>query len=210
MTVALAGFLMGFIGSMPISGPISLLVFHRGMLARYQEGWTIGLGGALAEGAYCALAILGLSAMHERFTFLEPLTRGLGILLLFAIGLYFTCARQENPEASSVAQPPAAKWVGQFCLGLSVAALNPTLILTWSAAVAMLYSITNLTFHTYDWIGFAASVVVGIVAWFSAVLALLRRFTGRFPFSTLQMVIRSIGVLLVVTSVIWAASMLFG
>ena len=147
--------------------------------------------------------------MHERFIFLEPLARGLGILLLFAIGLYFTCARQENPKASSVAQPPAAKWVGQFCLGLSVAALNPTLILTWSAAVAMLYSITNLTFHTYDWIGFAASVVVGIVAWFSAVLALLRRFTGRFPFSTLQMVIRSIGVLLVVTSVIWAASMLF-
>ena len=47
MIASLAGFLMGFIGSMPVAGPTSLLVFHRGMFARYRDGWAIGLGGGL-------------------------------------------------------------------------------------------------------------------------------------------------------------------
>ncbi len=210
MIAAFAGFLMGFIGSMPISGPISLLVFHRGVLARYWDGWAIGLGGAIAEGIYCALAILGLSAMRDRFTFLEPLAKALGILVLFAIGLYFVLARQENPEAKSVGQPSAANWVGQFCLGLSVATLNPTLILTWSASATIVYSIANLTFTTHEAIVFATSVIFGIAAWFGVLLALLRRFREQFPFLMLQRVIRSVGVLLVVTSVAWAASLLLG
>ncbi len=56
MIAPLTGFLMGFVGSMPIAGPVSLLVFHRGILGRYWDGWLIGLGGALAEGIYCAVA----------------------------------------------------------------------------------------------------------------------------------------------------------
>lgn len=210
MAAVLVGFLMGFIGSMPISGPISLLVFHRGMLARYRDGWAIGFGGAIAEGIYCALAILGFSAMYERFTFLASLANGLGILVLFAIGLYFALVRQENPETSSVAQPTTANWMGQFSLGLTVAALNPTLILTWSASAAMVYSIANLTFTTHEGIVFATSVIFGIAAWFGVLLALLRRFREHFPFLMLQRVIRSIGMLLVVSSVAWASWMLVG
>ncbi|MFQ5847398.1 MAG: LysE family translocator [Candidatus Methylomirabilales bacterium] len=208
MTLALAGFFMGFIGSMPISGPISLLVFHRGMLARYQEGWTIGLGGALAEGIYCALAIRGFSLLLGGSSFLEALAKGVGILLLFALGLYFLFARQEDLDDSPVAQPSASSWASTFCVGLSVAALNPTLILTWSAAVAMLYPLTSLTFHTYDWIAFAASVVIGIVAWFTVLLALLRRFKGRFPFPVFQRLIRSIGGGLILVSIVSAVRMI--
>ena len=57
MIACLAGFFMGLIGSMPIAGPTSVLVFHRGSLARYRDGWAIGLGGALVEGMYCSVAV---------------------------------------------------------------------------------------------------------------------------------------------------------
>jgi len=140
MIAALAGFLMGFISSMPVVGPISLLVFQRGLLARYQDGWMIGLGGALAEGIYCALAVHGFSALREGFTFLEPLARGVGILLLLTLGLYFKLVRQENHGKSPMAAPSSSNWAGRFLVGLSVAALNPTPIMTWSASVAMLHS----------------------------------------------------------------------
>ncbi len=100
--------------------------------------------------------------------------------------------------------------MGQFCLGLSVATLNPTLILTWSASATIVYSIANLTFTTHEAIVFATSVIFGIAAWFGVLLALLRRFREQFPFLMLQRVIRSVGVLLVVTSVAWAASLLLG
>jgi hypothetical protein len=113
--------------------------------------------------------------------------------------------------------------VGQFFLGLTIAALNPTLILTWSVSAAMLYSLANLTLQGSEWIAFATSVVFGIVAWFTILLALLRRFRGHFPLEVLQRVIRGhfplevlqrvirgLGAVLVITAVVMAAFALFG
>ena len=210
MIASLAGFLMGFIGSMPVAGPTSLLVFHRGMFARYRDGWAIGLGGGLVEGIYCAIAVHGFSILRDSVTSFAPLAKGIGFFLLLALGLYFIFIRQENPAERAVAQPSPANWGGQFCVGVSVAALNPTLLLTWSGSVAVLHSITNITLHSYNSVAFAASVVLGIVAWFRILLALLRRFRSQFPFSLHHKVIRSIGVLLVVVSITLAGSTVYG
>ena len=209
MTATLVGFLIGFIGSMPISGPISLLVFHRGLHARYRDGWAIGFGGAIVEGIYCGLAIYGLTALLEGFTFLEPVAKGIGILVLLAVGLYFMITHQENRAESPLAQREASNWMGQFFLGFSVAALNPTLLFTWSMTAAMLYSLAGLTFKTHELIAFATSVVVGIAAWFGILLVLLRRFRGNFSLATLQKVIRGFGAALVVASLVMAAVLLF-
>lgn len=210
MTATLVGFLFGFIGSMPIGGPISLLVFHRGVLARYRDGWAIGLGGAIAEGAYCALAIYGFTALREGFAFLEPVAKAMGILLLLALGLYFVIPYKLAPQENPMADQSRASSVGQFLVGFTIAALNPTLILTWSVSAAMLYSLANITFQTTEWIAFAISVVFGIVAWFTILLALLRRFQGHFPLTTLQKVIQGVGGVLVVTAVVMAAFVVFG
>ncbi len=209
MTPTLLGFLFGFIGSMPISGPISLLVFHRGLHARYRDGLAIGLGGALVEGIYCGLAIYGLTALLEGFTFLEPVAKGMGILLVLVLGVYFMIAHQEDREESPRARREASNWMGQFALGFSVAALNPTLLFTWSMTAAMLYSLADLTFKTHELIAFATSVVVGIAAWFAVLLALLRRFRQNFSLATLQKVIRGVGALLVVAALVTAAVLLF-
>lgn len=209
MSVTLVGFLFGFIGSMPIGGPISLLVFHRGLLARYRDGWAIGLGGALAEGAYAALAMYGFTTLREGFTFLEPLAKGMAIVLLLALGLYFVFPHKVAPQENPMTDQSGSSWVGQFFLGLTIAALNPTLILTWSVSAAMLYSLANLTLQGSEWIAFATSVVFGIVAWFTILLALLRRFRGHFPLEVLQRVIRGLGAVLVITAVVMAAFALF-
>ncbi len=200
---------MGFIGSMPISGPISLLVFHRGIFARFRDGWAIGLGGAIAEGIYCALGLLGFSVLRERFTFLEPLAKGVGIFLLLALGFYFMLARQEKDQGRAVAEQSESNWAGQLFVGLTVAALNPTLIITWSVSAALLASMANLTFHAYELIAFATSVTFGIATWFAILLALLRRFREHFPLLVLQKVIRGIGVVLIATSMVLAAWILF-
>jgi threonine/homoserine/homoserine lactone efflux protein len=209
IAAVLGGTILGFIGSMPISGPISLLVLHRGMLARYREGWAIGLGGAIPEGIYCALAILGVSAIRERFIVLDFLAKGLGIVWLFAIGLYFLLTRQKHLEAGSVAKPSGPQWAGPFCLGLSISTFNPTFFFTWSATVTMLYSIANITFNIPEGVVFATSVVAGSAVWFAVLLALLGRFRERFPLWMLHRVIRGIGLVLVTGAILWAAWTLF-
>lgn len=205
IAAALGGTILGFIGSMPISGPISLLVLHRGMLARYREGWAIGLGGAIPEGIYCALAILGVSVIREHFIAFDFLAKGLGMVWLFAIGLYFVLNRQQHLETGLVSKPSGPQWAGPFTLGLSISTFNPIFFFTWSATAAMLYSIANLTFNVPEGIVFATSVVVGSAVWFAVLLALLRRFRERFPLWMLHRVIRGIGVALVTGAILWAA-----
>lgn len=210
MIAALAGFLMGFIGSMPVAGPTSLLVFHRGMLARYRDGWAIGLGAGLVEGIYCAIAIHAFSTLRDRLTFVTPVTNVVSILLLLILGFYFILSRQPTPETCVAKEPSRETWGRQFCTGLSIAAFNPTLLLTWAASVAMVFPIIDLTLHGYERVAFAASVAIGIVAWFTILLALLRRFNRRFPLSALQVMIRTIGLGLILISMASAARLIFG
>ena len=190
MIASLVGFLMGFIGSMPIAGPTSILVFHRGIIARYRDALAIGVGGAVAEGFYCALAVHGFSMLHENFV---PLLKGVSILLPIALALYLILVRQETSRDHLVSEPSAANFGGHFCIGLSVAALNPTLLLTWSGSVAVLFSLTGLRFHGSDRIVFAAGAVLGMVTWFSIFLTLLCRFRDRFPFRVIQRLTRKTG-----------------
>ena len=210
MIAALAGFLMGFIGSMPVAGPTSLLVFHRGILARYRDGWAIGLGAGLVEGVYCAIAVHTFSTLRDSLTFFTPVANVVSILLLLILGFYFILSRQRTPEICVEQEPSRGTWGRQFCTGLSIAAFNPTLLLTWSAAVVMLFPIINLTLHGYEGFAFAASVAIGIVAWFTILLALLRRFNSPFPSSALQIVIRSIGLGLILISMVSAGRLIFG
>ncbi len=200
MIASLAGFLMGFIGSMPIAGPVSLLVFHRGLLGRYSDAWVIGLGGALVEGIYCALAIQGFTVVGT--SLLEPVAKGVGVLLPLALGLYFIRVSEKNPKENPVPEPCESNSLRAFSVGLSAAALNPALILTWSASVALLHSVTGLTFSTYQRMGFAASVALGIIAWFSVLLALLRQFRERLASTVHQVAIRTFGRALVIISML--------
>lgn len=209
MIAALTGFLMGFIGSMPISGPVSSLVFHRGLYGRLRDGWAIGLGGALVGGFYCALALHGFTIVRDSTAFVVPLANALGISLLLVLGLYFIFASRANLEDGPAAEPLPSSRIRSFFIGLSIAALNPTPILTWSAFVVILHSFTNLTLQGYATIAFPASVALGTIVWFSILLSLLRRLRGRFPFLILQKLIRGIGVVLVlssIASIIWLVS----
>ncbi|HEY9817617.1 MAG TPA: LysE family transporter [Candidatus Obscuribacterales bacterium] len=210
MMASLAGFLMGFIGSMPVAGPTSLLVFHRGMLARYRDGWAIGLGGSLVEGIYCAIAVYAFNILRDHFTIVTPLIRAVSILLLLALGLYFIFASHKKSQRPAIAESSATNCGRQFWIGLSIAALNPTPIFTWSASVATVFPIINLTLQGHEGMVFAASAVIGIVAWFSILLAMLRRFSSHFPLSLLPKAITAIGVILVVVSISLVGSTVYG
>ena len=52
VTAMMAGMAMGFVGSIPLTGPIALLVFHRALQARFARGFAVGIGGAVGPSKY--------------------------------------------------------------------------------------------------------------------------------------------------------------
>ena len=197
LTAALLGFAIGFVTSMPVAGPVSLLVFGRGLQGRSQTGVSLAFGSAIAESAYAYLAFWGFSALLARYAWIEPVSRALTAVLLTALGVRF--ARMHTAAPSQ--QQAAPRQVGikrSFFLGLTITALNPTLIATWSVVVAALHSFEAVTFGAHLALPFAIGVGCGSAAWFAVLLSLLRRYKQRFPAETLDRTLRVMGVFAIV------------
>jgi threonine/homoserine/homoserine lactone efflux protein len=192
LVVLVIGFLFGFIGSMPVAGPVSILVLERGLSRRYRSGLYLAAGAALAESVYAFLAFFGLTALLHRYPAVAPLSQAAGAVILLVLGV--ALVRRGHPREPARAHRPAAH--GDAVLGFTITALNPTLIATWSAAVTTLHGTGLVRASTGLALPFSLAVCVGIVAWFAVLLALVKRFGEKMSQRTIVVMVRVMGVML--------------
>jgi threonine/homoserine/homoserine lactone efflux protein len=199
LTALVLGFGMSFVGTMPVAGPVSLLVLARGLDGRHRGGLLLALGGALGEGGYAALAWLGVGALMARFPVVLQASRVPAAAILVGLGLAFVLRRAPVPAPA----PAADRGGGSFALGLTVAAVNPTYLATWSAAVAVVHA-AGAAASVWVAPAFAAGVAGGTLAWFWLMLLLVRRHRGRFRPETIGAALRVTGAAMVALGV-WFA-----
>ena len=195
LIAAIAGFLFGFIGSMPVAGPIAVLVFTRGVEGKFRSGAAIAIGGALAEAIYAFGAFWGFAVFLTRYAFIVPLSRGVAAAMLIGLGVAFLLRKDIDPRAPEHHQRNS--WGGNFALGFTITALNPTLIATWSAATTTLFSTGLVEFTSAVAPIFATGASLGIAIWFLILLWLVKRYKDRFSTRTLNRVVRAMGVFLI-------------
>ncbi|QRN96800.1 LysE family transporter [Archangium violaceum] len=188
-------FAFGFIGSMPLTGPIAVMVFSLGVRKRYGVAVRVGLGAAAAEALYATVAFWGFTTFLADRPIILPISHGVSTLVLAVLGVYFLRWR---PEAEEEEPSGRRAWhVTGFLLGFTLSALNPTLLATWSAAVAFLYSRQLLTFSEVLALPFGAAAGAGVACWELLFVWLLRRYENQLPRSALTWVVRGMGLLLI-------------
>jgi len=200
----LIGFVFGFVGSMPVAGPVSILVFGRGLQDRSRSAVYLAAGSALAESVYAYFAFWGFGALLEMNPWLEPITRGAAAVILTALGLHYALKRNNDAAADSGAPPSHGGAKRNFLLGVTITALNPTLMATWGAAVTTVHSLDLVSFQASRALPFSVGVFAGITGWFVLLLWLLTRFKGRFERSTLERAVRVMGWLLTALGLFFA------
>lgn len=193
---ALTGFVFGFVGSMPIAGPIAILVFGRGIEDRTRSGLYLAAGAAIAESAYAYLAFWGFSAFLARYAFIEPVSRAAAAIILTGLGLHLA-RKRTDPDAPAPAPDSSVGNKRSFMLGFTITALNPTLIATWTAAVTTVYSLHIVEFDSGGALPFSIGACAGITSWFAILLSLLHRFRARFSAASLARTLRVMGYLLI-------------
>jgi threonine/homoserine/homoserine lactone efflux protein len=191
--VSLVAFVFAFVGSLPLAGPIALLVVSNGASGRYKDARRIAFGAAVAEGIYAFLAFWGFATFLARHALVLPISHGITAVVLCGLGthfLFFTLKARStklHDESDS----------GRFWVGLSIAAVNPTLIVTWGAVTTFLYSKQLVQFTALLAIPFGCCAAAGIAVWGVAVVALLERFGRGVPRLTLTWIVRSMGVIMI-------------
>lgn len=166
------GFLSGFIGSIPVSGPIALLVFRNSMQGHYEWAQRIVLGAALAEAGYCALALFGYIQLIQAFPSLASYIRLIGAIFLFVLGIFFLVQKVHiQTEGVTTTERKGAP----FLTGFLIAAFNPTLFLTWGSANSIIFSWLEIT-GLWDMLLFPIFAGIGIIVWFFILVAVFKRY----------------------------------
>jgi threonine/homoserine/homoserine lactone efflux protein len=198
----LVGTVMGFVGSMPVAGPVAVLVLERGLVRRGREGIGVALGAAAGESVYAFLSSWGVGAFFGAYPRILPVSRLVGAGVLMVLGIYLATRRPSRPppDSRSAAGQPGQKRRG-FLLGVSLTLLNPTIIATWTVAVTAIHGAGLLARGLLPSIAFAAGVGVGIVAWFGLLLRLLHVFQKGLRPQTVHRLLQVTGWLVVALGV---------
>jgi threonine/homoserine/homoserine lactone efflux protein len=200
-TLAL-GILSGFIGSMGIAGPITVLVLGRMAQHRDAEGRALAMGAAIAEGVYAAIAGFGAKLLVGVHGPLAIGARVLAALLLAVAGIVLL--RPAHPPHADPLPKPARRMHG-FWLGFAVAALNPALIAGWTAAIAGLVSWDLMPGSHVAAVVFGFGVTGGVMAWFTLAIRGMRKVRTRIKPTTVMRVRHVAGWVLIVLAVALAA-----
>ncbi len=169
--VLVQGFLLGVAIAAPV-GPIGLLCIRRTLEHGQFLGFATGMGAAVADTIYGAIAAFGVSAALVFLTGHETAFRLLGgvFLLVVAFRTFFS-----KPPATADDPPGAKTCMGGFVTGLTLTLTNPVTILAFIGLFAGVGITGDLGFN--EALILVLGVFFGSAAWWltlSSGVALVR------------------------------------
>ncbi|KAG6618660.1 lysine exporter protein (lyse ygga) [Phytophthora cinnamomi] len=210
-----AGFVFGFLGSVPVAGPTSAMVLKLGIQGKYTAGLTIAVGGAISEATYAGIAFWGFGSFLAGAKFLLPVSKVLGAIMFTLIGLVFLKADMKpsldpDVEAShgKAARRPQSEVLKNILMGLTMSGINPALLASYTGAIASVYGTGMLEFTLFLAVVFAIGVCCGVSTWFYLLLSLLKKYKQRLKNHTIDLIMRGLGCFLLTLGLLCAKSSL--
>jgi threonine/homoserine/homoserine lactone efflux protein len=144
ITMSVAGLLAGFIFSMPIAGPISILITSNALKGRLRYCNLVNFGASLADFTYVFIAVFGLTKLYSFYKPAIPYIFSLGSVLLLFLGykIFRTKIDIEHLEDKShISEKIKKKERGAFYTGFMINFFNPTLFFGWLTSSLMIITI---------------------------------------------------------------------
>ena len=200
MVGAILGLIIGFFGSIPVAGPVAVLVLHKGLSGKTKEGYAIAAGNALVEPIYCGMAVGGMEILFQKYIILEYVSRVSGSLFFLLTGLFFLFKKQTVKKSVEISDRLRLGFAKNFILGFSISIFNPVLLVVWAAVIASVYSMGGFHFSVLDKVGFPLMAGTGIFFWYATFLKLMKRYRHRFNEKVVFYLIRSLGIAIIIIS----------
>jgi threonine/homoserine/homoserine lactone efflux protein len=189
----LTGLLLSFLGSIAPTGPIALIVLKYGVRGERLSAMLVAAGGALAESGYALLAYLGITFALSRYPLETSILRLISSVILIGFAAIWIIKGH-----SSRVKTREREYMGtRFLLGLSIAGLNPTFLITWAGVVAVARA-AGLIAEFQDAPAFAFGVALGPVLWFWILLMFLSHHTKSISPEKLEKIEKALPVILLI------------
>jgi threonine/homoserine/homoserine lactone efflux protein len=152
LTISIAGLLAGFIFSMPIAGPISILITSNALKGRLRYCNLVSAGASIADFIYVFIAVYGLTRLYSLYKPAIPYIFAAGSIFFFYLGYKIINTKidiEHLEDKSHLTEKIKSRTKGAFYTGFMINFLNPTLfvaVLTSSFFVISL--VASMGFHT--------------------------------------------------------------
>jgi threonine/homoserine/homoserine lactone efflux protein len=152
ITISIIGLIAGFLFSMPIAGPISILVTSNALKGRLKYCNLITVGAAIADLIYVLIAVYGITNLFAAYKGVVPYILAVGSVFVFFVGIKIVRTKFDQhhmDEEQRLADKQDDKHKGAIYTGFMLNFLNPTLFFGWliSSFIALSFA-TSLGFDT--------------------------------------------------------------
>jgi threonine/homoserine/homoserine lactone efflux protein len=152
VTLSLVGLIVGFVFSMPIAGPISILITSNALKGKVKYCNLAALGASFADFIYVFCAVFGLTKFYAFFKPAIPYVLLTGMVFLFYLGYKISTTRIDLEHLKDHDEPTQKKkQQNGFWTGFLLNFLNPTLFFGWLTSSFIVISVvSSLGFNTGD------------------------------------------------------------
>ncbi|MEO5782218.1 MAG: LysE family transporter [Ginsengibacter sp.] len=149
ITISIVGLIVGFIFSMPVAGPISILITTNALKGRVKFCEMAALGASVADFVYVFAAVFGLTKFYSTYKPLIPYILLAGTLFLLYLGYKISNTTVDLEHLEDKSYLSRKKGKGGFWTGFMLNFLNPTLFLGWLTSSFLIISlVSSLGFNT--------------------------------------------------------------
>jgi threonine/homoserine/homoserine lactone efflux protein len=144
-TISVVGLLAGFFSSMPVAGPISVIITSNALRGRLRYCNSLTLGASFGTFTYVFIAAFGLTKLFALFKTAVPflLLASFGILMIVGLRIFRTKIDTVYFKDNNLFEiQPAKSERDGFYTGLIINFLNPTLLIGWIMNTFMVISFT--------------------------------------------------------------------
>lgn len=145
ITISVIGIIAGFIFSMPIAGPISILIVSEALRGKLKNCNLVAWGAAMADFLYVLVAVYGITNLFTAYKQVVPYILLAGSVFLIFVGyrIIRTKFQNRNIEEEHLVTAKSGKHKGAFYTGFMINFLNPTIFFGWLASSFLVLSFSS-------------------------------------------------------------------
>jgi threonine/homoserine/homoserine lactone efflux protein len=144
LTIIIIGFLAGFILSIPVAGPINILITTNALLGKLRYCIRVAIGASAIEFFYVLIIVFGIVSLYELYKPFVPYLLIVGSIILLFVGIRVTRIKLDltNVNLKEIVRGRIAN-KGGFTTGILINITNPSLFLGWLTSTFVIFSLAS-------------------------------------------------------------------
>jgi threonine/homoserine/homoserine lactone efflux protein len=138
------GFVAGFILSIPVAGPINILVTTNALLGKLRYCIKVAVGASIIEFFYVLIIVFGIVSLYELYKPFVPYILIVGSVILIVVGIRVMRTKFDltNINLKEIVRDRIAN-KGGFLTGILINITNPSLFLGWLSSTFIIFSLAS-------------------------------------------------------------------